>query len=179
MSSKRPSFQFYPADWISNTKLQLCTFEEQAVWLRLLCLFHDSDEYGILRWTLKQMQQVIHCKMKSLQNLLKYGILKGSEKDGDKVSFSTTFQVRNAQPKTVLLIDSVSIPLYFSSRMVRDEYVRKNRAIHGIKSLENPAVPRSRKVDMGTLSITEMDTLSTPDKVSISPSPSSSSSKKE
>src|SRR5713226_5956827 len=49
---KRPAFQFYPGDWRSNAKLRRCSFAERGIWLEVMCLLHDSDEYGVLRWPL-------------------------------------------------------------------------------------------------------------------------------
>jgi hypothetical protein len=40
--SKRPSFQFYPADWSANPNLKRCTFAEKGIWLEVMCLLHDQ-----------------------------------------------------------------------------------------------------------------------------------------
>ena len=44
----RPSLQFYPDDWISDTALALCSLEAQGAWIRLLCHMHRSPERGVL-----------------------------------------------------------------------------------------------------------------------------------
>ena len=50
---KRPSFQFYVADWRLDQKLRRCSPAARGVWIDILCLLHDSDEqYGVLRWPL-------------------------------------------------------------------------------------------------------------------------------
>ena len=51
---KRPSFQFYPGDWQANSNLRRCTHEEKGVWLDVMCLLHDQEEYGVARWPLKE-----------------------------------------------------------------------------------------------------------------------------
>jgi len=132
---------------------------------------HDSDEYGILRWTLQEISNAIGCKIDDLQHLIKLDILKGTENPVDKVSFSTSLAQKNRYPLFVILIDSYG-PLFYSSRMVRDEYVRQKRADGGSKSLTNPNVPRKKQ----NKKIKEKDTLSPVEKDTFSPSPSSSSS---
>ncbi len=84
---KRPSFQFYPGDWRSNAKLRRCSFAERGVWLEVLALMHDSEQYGVLTWPLQDIALAVGCRV---------------EQAG---------------------------PLWYSSRMVRDEYVRTKRGI--------------------------------------------------
>ena len=45
---KRPSFQFYPSDWIKDPELMRCSFEAQGAWIRLICLMHECVPYGHL-----------------------------------------------------------------------------------------------------------------------------------
>ena len=47
MGAKRPSFQFYPADWIRDS-VSGCSLAAQGLWLRMMILAHDSDRYGHL-----------------------------------------------------------------------------------------------------------------------------------
>ena len=37
---KRPSFQFYPEDWLANANLRRCTHEEKGIWIDVMCLLH-------------------------------------------------------------------------------------------------------------------------------------------
>jgi len=46
--SKPPAFQFYPEDWLSNIKLQLCPMSSHGLLINLMCLMHQSDRYGYL-----------------------------------------------------------------------------------------------------------------------------------
>lgn len=48
IEGKAPAFQFYPDDWLSDTKLNLCSLQAQAFWLRLLCVMHTCAPYGHL-----------------------------------------------------------------------------------------------------------------------------------
>lgn len=45
--SKRPSFQFYPGDWLRDP-VAGCSLEAQGLWLRLLMVAHDSERRGYL-----------------------------------------------------------------------------------------------------------------------------------
>lgn len=47
MATKRPSFQFYPADWLRDP-VSGCSLAAQGLWLRLMFLMHDSERYGYL-----------------------------------------------------------------------------------------------------------------------------------
>jgi hypothetical protein len=45
---RSPSFQFYPGDWLTDPKLNLCSPATKGVWIDLLCHMHLSDERGYL-----------------------------------------------------------------------------------------------------------------------------------
>ncbi len=127
----RPSFQFYPADWQANSNLRRCTHEEKGIWLDVLCLLHDQSEYGVCRWPLAEIAQAVGCTEQKLQGLINKGVLKGSD-DGQLVAplvYVPRSGRRNGTPVTVL--DSQAGPVWFSSRMVIDEYKRIARADAG------------------------------------------------
>lgn len=46
--AKRPSFQWYPGDWLRDTALRSCPIEARGLWADLLCLMHDGQPYGHL-----------------------------------------------------------------------------------------------------------------------------------
>ena len=138
--------------------------------MELICLFHDSEEYGILRWTLEEIAIAIGCEKSDLQELIRKGVLKGTEKDGEKVSFSSSFSQRKGGPIQKVLIDDTG-PLFYSSRMVRDEFIRKERGKFGYLSELNENVPRKKEDEKDTDKEPDKDTLSP----SLSPSPTSSS----
>ena len=74
---KRPSFQFYPADWRANAKLRRCSHAERGIWLDVMCLMHDSDEYGVLRWPPQDIAQAVGCRVSDLRALREKQVLKG------------------------------------------------------------------------------------------------------
>lgn len=46
--TKLPAFQFYPADWLKDPGINALDYFEQGVWIKLLCLMHESEEPGKL-----------------------------------------------------------------------------------------------------------------------------------
>jgi len=122
---RRPSFQFYPADWRNNAKLRRCSFAERGVWLEVMCLMHDSEEYGLLRWPLKDIAQAVGCRLTDLNALISKGVIKGAEAGFQGFTFTPYHAGKSGAP--VMLVAPTSEPVWFSSRMVTDEYVRLRR----------------------------------------------------
>lgn len=46
---KRPSFQFYPGDWLNDAALRLCSVPARGLWIEMMCLMHQGSEYGYLK----------------------------------------------------------------------------------------------------------------------------------
>lgn len=83
--SKAPAFQFYPEDWLSSVKLQLCSVTAKGLMIDLMCLMHMSDKYGFLLINGVQIDDKSLAKVlrmntkpltKALQQLVKNGVLK-------------------------------------------------------------------------------------------------------
>jgi hypothetical protein len=123
---KRPAFQFYPADWRNNAKLRRCSWEARGVWIELLGLLHDSDDYGVLAWPLKEIAQALGAPLKALKELVEKGVLYGVEK-GSSEPFIYRPVSGRVTGEAVELLPAVAGPVWFSPRMVRDEYVRTKR----------------------------------------------------
>lgn len=123
---QRPSFQFYAADWIGSANLRRCTHAEKGIWIDVMCLMHDSNEYGVLRWSLKEIAQAVGCRLADLKALIDKGVLKGAGAGElcEACIYVPRTGRKNGNPVT--LIDQQNGPIYYSSRMVRDEYVRKH-----------------------------------------------------
>jgi hypothetical protein len=123
---KRPSFQFYPADWRNNAKLRRCSWAARGVWIELMGLMHDSDEYGLLRWPLKQIAQALGCPVKLLNELVECGVLYGcSSGECEPLIYTPRSGRKDGEP--VVLVPVQAGPVWYSPRMVRDEYVRTIR----------------------------------------------------
>lgn len=122
---RRPSFQFYPADWTGNSNLRRCSHAEKGVWLEVMCLMHDQEEYGVLRWSLKEVAQAAGCSVGILKGLITKGVLKGDDKRlVEPYIYTPRSGRKDGDPVT--LVATQEGPIWYSSRMVKDEYVRTN-----------------------------------------------------
>lgn len=43
-----PWMKFYPSDWRSDPKLRLVSMAARGLWMEMLCLMHEADNYGDL-----------------------------------------------------------------------------------------------------------------------------------
>lgn len=137
---KRPAFQFYPGDWTQNPNLRRCTHEEKGAWIDVMCLMHDQEEYGVLRWPLKEIAQATGARMSVLQALVNKSVLKGADPKHTSPAFIFTPRHAGKDGDPVTLVVEQTGPIWFSSRMVRDEYVRTKRGI-GTRFGEEPKPP--------------------------------------
>lgn len=108
---KRPSFQFYPADWRKDAALQSCSMAAQGLWINLMCIAHECEPYGHLivngrAMTPAQIARLVGLSAKECGNLLQEIIDTG-------------------------VIETNSEGVMYSRRMVRDEQVRNARAEGG------------------------------------------------
>jgi len=158
---KRPSFQFYPGDWLHDTGLRACSLGARGLWIDMLSFMHQGVPYGhltlpaskdsgkdILRPILPGvLARMVGCGPEETERLL------GELEDSGVFSRTT---------------DGV----IFSRRMVEDEKVRQARANGGVESLNNPRVPRPKDTHKDT----GKDILGSSPEGSFGGSPSSSSS---
>lgn len=124
---RRPSFQFYPADWLGNSNLRRCTHAEKGAWVDVMCLMHDSQEYGLLRWPLIEIAQAVGCQADVLKALISKGVMKGADAGECCEAFVYVPRSGRKDGDPVTLIPEQPGPVWYSSRMVRDEYVREHR----------------------------------------------------
>ena len=178
---KRPSFQFYPADWRGNAKLRRCQRYLRDIWLDILCFMHDSDEYGVLRWELEEIANAVGCSTFDVQLLVDYKIMKGCGKDTMLQEYKETFTQKDRTKKEVVLLPSQPGPIWYSSRFVRDEYLRQQRGKFGSLSQNHPNVPKAKGVDKDTMPQDEEDTFegSPSSSSTSSPSPSDKNNSNE
>lgn len=123
---KRPSFQFYPGDWTGNSNLRRCTHAEKGAWLDVMCLMHDQEEYGVLRWPLKEIAQAVGCPVSLLKSIAAKGVMKGDDKRVEE-GFVYTPRSGRKDGEPITLVAPQDGPIWYSSRMVKDEYVRTIR----------------------------------------------------
>lgn len=122
---RRPSFQFYPADWLGNSNLRRCTHAEKGAWIDVMCLMNDSDEYGLLRWPLEELAQAIGAQVEILRALVAKGVMRGADDECEAFTYTPRHGRKNGDPVTLIPVQRG--PVWYSSRMVRDEYVRQHR----------------------------------------------------
>lgn len=123
---RRPSFQFYPADWRNNANLRRCSWAARGAWIEIMGLLHDSDRYGVLHWTLKEIAQAIGCPVALVKELASKDVLKGCDSGRcDSLIYVPRSGRKDGQP--VELVASQDGPIWYSSRMVKDEYIRDVR----------------------------------------------------
>jgi hypothetical protein len=111
-ASDRPSFQFYPQDWLSDEALSACSMAAQGLWIRMLCLMHKSERRGFLMVggkppTEKQLSRMLYSSQNWIQKWIMELTLTG-----------------------VLSVDKTTGCIY-SRRMVKDEHIRCVRAKAG------------------------------------------------
>lgn len=138
---KRPAFQFYPGDWRSNANLRRCTHKERGIWIDVMCLLHDSEEYGILRWPLKELAEAVSCKPAELASLAAKGVLKGADAGQECEPFVYTPRHAGKDGDPATLVPAQVGPVWFSSRMVKDEYLRSKRGEGSRFGAEPKAAP--------------------------------------
>jgi hypothetical protein len=91
-----------------------------------MCVLHDSDEYGIVRWPLADLANSANAPIKLVRELVEKNVLKGADKQLLAAFIYTPRSGRKNGPPVTLLATQDG-PIWYSSRMVKDEYVRTIR----------------------------------------------------
>lgn len=149
---KRPSFQFYPSDWLSASDVRACSMGARGLWMDMICLMHQGEPYGYLTLNGKgilpaTLARIVGASLAEVEGWL--------EELESLAVFSRT------EDGTILC-----------RRMIRDEEIRQSRASGGFKSTLHPNVPKSKKSE----GYPSTDPSRVPLGVSFGVSPSSSSS---
>jgi len=80
-SDQRPSMQFYPKDWLSETGLQCVSYAAKGLWIDLLCHMWMSPERGVLE--ANALQNLTKLEANDLQKyigeLLKFDVCEKDE----------------------------------------------------------------------------------------------------
>jgi len=107
MAIKRPSFQFYPGDWLRDTGLRSCTVGARGLWVDMLCLMHDGKPYGHLQVGGKSIDHITLARMVGASENSVEIWLKELEE---------SFVLSRKKDGTI-----------YSRRMVKDEQIRRKR----------------------------------------------------
>lgn len=110
-SVRRPSFQFYPGDWRRDPALRTCSMAAKGLWIELMCVMHESDEYGFLVVAGKPMDE------RDIAKVI-----------GETPTFCKKI-LKELEEKFVFSRDSRGA--IYSRRMVKDESIRTIRAQAG------------------------------------------------
>jgi len=124
---KRPSFQFYPSDWLRDTALRTCSIGARGLWIDMICFMHEGNPYGHLKVADKVILPENLARMVGETLEVVEGWL-------GELNHAGVFQVDEHGA-------------IFSKRMIRDENLRQIRAAGGSKG-GNPALTRSSKVNL-------------------------------
>ncbi len=69
--NKRPSLQFYPADWLKAPDLQMCSMNTIGIWINLMCRMWEAKEEGILRGKIGELALLVGAKPSEFKRFLK------------------------------------------------------------------------------------------------------------
>jgi hypothetical protein len=152
---KRPSFQFYPADWRKDSALQSCSVAARGLWIEMMCIMHECEPYGYLSINGNAMKAVQLARLVGESEETVKGLLSELEQAG---VFSHT-----------------ETGCIYSRRMVSDEHIRTVRAKGGQAGAEH-GYKGAEHGKKGGRPRTDKEGLKTPLATSENPPPSSSSS---
>lgn len=110
---KRPSFQFYPGDWLNDAALRMVSVGARGLWIDMISFMHQGSEYGYLK---------VNGKVILPSNLAR---MVGATLDEIEGWLS--------ELKEVAVYSMDDQGCIFSRRMIRDEEIRKARAAGGSK----------------------------------------------
>lgn len=60
---KRPSFQFYPGDWLRDAALRMCSSAARGLWIDMISFMHQAQPYGHLTFNGRPVDAVQLGKM--------------------------------------------------------------------------------------------------------------------
>lgn len=144
---KRPAFQMYARDWLSNVKLRRCSLAARGAWIDVMCLMHDSAEYGVLRWPLVEIARAANVPVSILKELASRSVLKGAESGATDYIYRPRHAGKEGDPVTLLVIGEG--PCWYCSRFVRDEWVRQHRGSNTRFGTDKQPPSRTPKVRVG------------------------------
>ena len=110
---KRPSFQFYPSDWLRDTALRTCSVGARGLWMDMICFMHEGTPYGHLK---------VNNKVILPDNLARMV--------GETLDTVEGYLLELCEAGVFEYDDDGAI---FSRRMVKDESIRNARADGGKK----------------------------------------------
>ena len=120
----QPYIKFFPKDWLSDDKLKECCAESHGVYINLMCIMHQSQEYGVILLKQKHKQN-----SKQIQNFAKQ-LAKQLPFDVAEIERGITELVEEG----VLQIEDDRLS---QKRMIKDAYLSDVRASAGSEGGKN------------------------------------------
>lgn len=102
--AKVPAFQFYPADWMRDTQLQMASACSRGIWANLLCAMWFSPSRGRVTGNKEELKKLGNCSQEELEAFLC---------ENSRHKFASVTQENN----------EITVE---NRRMVREEKVRKS-----------------------------------------------------
>ena len=124
---KRPSFQFYPGDWLHDAALRSVSVGARGLWIDMLCIMHQGSDYGYLK---------VNHKVILTANLARMC--------GSTLDETEGWLIELGDAGVYSVDDNRCI---FSRRMIKDEEVREARAAGGVMG-GNPKLMGKNKVNL-------------------------------
>ena len=116
----QPYLPLYVNDFLTDEKLNQCSLSSVGVYIKLMCLLHKSEEYGVILLKQKDKQSV-----EQIKNFSR------------KIACSLPLQINDIEnalndliEEEVLVIDGDKL---YQKRMVRDNELSSKRALNGAK----------------------------------------------
>lgn len=123
MASKKPSFQFYPGDYLKDPKLSMCLPSTRGIWMDLLCAMHENDQSGEVSGTTAQLARICRCVESEMADAIR------------DLSVTNSANVTNCNGVVTIRC----------RRMWRDAEARKNGRLRTKKCRENSDKDESNK----------------------------------
>lgn len=68
--AKVPAFQFYPADWMRDTQLQMASAASRGIWANLLCAMWFSPKRGCVTGSKEELKKLGNCSQEEFEVFL-------------------------------------------------------------------------------------------------------------
>lgn len=120
----------------NNPKFRALTPSEKWFWIDLCMFLDDQGERGVSRWPLDRIARALGAPIEVYRSLVSQEVLKGA-KEAEQCSPYVHVDRRGEEHT---LIPAQLGPIWYSSAIVRDEYLRQVASKSGRKGGGNPAL---------------------------------------
>lgn len=93
----------------------------------ILCILHDQEEYGIIRWPLTDIAKAVGTTKAKIKSLVEKGVMKGADSGATVQPLIYTPRSGRLDGDPITLVAEQNGPIWYSSRMIIDEHKRMAR----------------------------------------------------